>query len=102
MRLIIDNKEQNFYVCNSFKSRFFGLMGKVNIKDIYIFPKCNSIHTFFMKENIDVVMLDKSGNVLKVYNNLQPWKVILPKKNVYFVIELPKNTLKEKELQFVL
>ena len=49
MRLIIDNKEQNFYVCNSFKSRFFGLMGKVNIKDIYIFPKCNSIHTFFMK-----------------------------------------------------
>ena len=47
-------------------------------------------------------MLDKSGNVLKVYNNLQPWKVILPKKNVYFVIELPKNTLKEKELQFVL
>ena len=101
MRLIIDNKEKNIYICNSFKTRFLGLMGKTNISDIYVFPKCNSIHTFFMKEDIDVVMLDKNGKILKIYNNLQPWKVILPKKNVYYTIELPKNTLKEKKLHFI-
>ena len=101
MRLIIDNKEESIYICNSFKTRFLGLMGKNNISDIYVFPKCNSIHTFFMKEDIDVVMLDKNGKILKIYNNLQPWKIILPKKNVYYTIELPKNTLKEKELHFI-
>jgi hypothetical protein len=56
------------------------------------FPKCNSIHTFFMFQSIDVVMTDESNKILYIYRNFKPWKVILPKKNVYFTYELPSNS----------
>lgn len=102
MRILINQKEQDFTICNNFKTRFLGLMGKKNIQDIYVFPHCNSIHTFFMREPIDVVLLKKDGTVIKTIENLKPWRMIIPQKNVYWIIELPKKTLKTKELQFFL
>ena len=33
MRILMDQKEQNFTLCTSFKKRFIGLMGKKNIQD---------------------------------------------------------------------
>lgn len=102
MRILINQKEQDFTLCNNFKTRFLGLMGKKNIQDIYVFPHCNSIHTFFMRESIDVVLLKKDGTVIKTIENLKPWRMIIPQKNVYWVIELPKKTLNTKELQFFL
>lgn len=53
------------------------------------FPRCNSIHTFFMLQPIDVIMTDKNNKILYIYSNLKPWKIILPKKNVYYTYELP-------------
>ena len=60
------------------------------------FPNCNSIHTFFMKESIDVIMTDKDYNILYIFNNLKPNKIILPKKNVYYTFEIPVNKLNLK------
>lgn len=62
------------------------------------FPNCNSIHTFFMFSNIDVIMTDKNNNVLYIYRNLKPWKLILPKKNVYYTYELPGGTLSKLKI----
>lgn len=64
----------------------------------YLFKNCNSIHTFFMFQNIDVYMLDKNFNILYTYKNLKPWKIIFPKKNVYYTLEFSSNlyNLKEK------
>ena len=56
-----------------------------------LFNKCNSIHTFFMKSNIDVIMCDKNNNIIYYYNNLSKNKIIYPKKDVYRTIELPVN-----------
>ena len=81
MRILINQKEQDFTLCNNFKTRFLGLMGKKNIQDIYVFPHCNSIHTFFMRESIDVVLLKKDGTVIKTIENLKPWRMIIPQKN---------------------
>lgn len=91
---IINNNKIPIKVCNKFKDRLFGLMFKKNISTGYLFPRCNSIHTFFMKEKIDVLLLDKNNKILFIYNNLSPWKIVLPKKNVYSVLELPSNTAK--------
>ena len=91
MKLIYDNKEINIIECTSFFTRLKGFMFSKNINHALLFNKCNSIHTFFMKSNIDVIMCDKSNNILYYYNNLTKNKVILPKKNVYKVIELPVN-----------
>ena len=91
MKLIYDNNEINLIECKSFFSRFKGFMLKKNINHALLFNNCNSIHTFFMKENIDVIMCDKENNILYFYKNLGKNKVILPKKNVYKVYETPCN-----------
>lgn len=66
-----------------------GFMGKKNIDNSLMFNKCNSIHTFFMKENIDVIMCDNNNKILFYYKDLKKNKIILPKKNVKKVFETP-------------
>lgn len=89
MKLKYENKAIELIECKSFYSRFMGFMFKKKIDNALLFNRCNSIHTFFMKANIDVIMCDKDNKVLYYYNNLGKNKVILPKKNVYKTIELP-------------
>jgi len=91
MKLIYENKEINLTQCKSFFKRFMGFMFKKNIDYAILFNKCNSIHTFFMKENIDVIMCDRDNNILYFYKNLGKNKIILPKKYVYKVYETPCN-----------
>ena len=91
MKLSYHNKEIEVKECKTFISRFLGFMGKKNINTCLYFNHCNSIHTFFMKENIDVIFCDKSNTILYYYKDLSPNKVILPKKNVTKVYELPTN-----------
>lgn len=89
----------NLKKCNTFFSKLRGLMFKKNIKDGIILKHCNSIHTFFMFDAIDIVMVDKKNNVLYLYENFKPWKIILPKKNVYSVYELPKGSIKKYNIK---
>ena len=91
MNLIYENKKIKIVDCNTFFSRLKGFMFKEKIEYAILFNNCNSIHTFFMKSNIDVIMCDKDDNILYYYNNLSKNKIILPKKNVYKTIELPVN-----------
>ncbi len=96
MKLIYQNKEIRIKECKSFFDRFMGFMGKKNFDYGLLFNHCSSIHTFFMKENIDVIMLDNNNNILYLYNNFSKNKIILPKKNVTKVLELPVNYFKFK------
>ena len=89
MKLIYNNKDINIKECKTFYSRLKGFMFVKKIDHAILFNKCNSIHTFFMKTNIDVIMCDKFNKILYFYNNLGNHKILLPKKNVYKVIELP-------------
>lgn len=63
-------------------------MFKKNINYGLMFKKCNSIHTFFMKQNIDVIFLDKNNNIIKRYNNITKNKILICK-DAYQVIEIP-------------
>ena len=83
------------YEAKSFKDRLFGLMFKKNINYCLLFNKCNSIHTFFMKENIDVVMTDKNNKILYIKKNMKKNRIILPKKGVYKTYEFPANFIKK-------
>ena len=91
MKLVYKEKEIELIDCVSFYSRLKGFMFKKNINNALLFNKCNSIHTFFMKENIDVIMCDKDNNILYFYKDLKKNKIILPKKKAYKVIETPSN-----------
>lgn len=62
-----------------------------DINKALLFKRCNSIHTFFMFSNIDVILCNEDNVVLYYYNSLEPNKIILPKKGVTRVYELPVN-----------
>lgn len=80
-------------VADTFIKKLKGLMFVKDFDYILKF-KCNGIHTFFMKTNIDVILTDKKNEILHIYRNLKPWKIILPKKNVVFTYEMPTGYLK--------
>lgn len=80
-------------VATTFFERFCGLMGKKNItsKDIMVFPSCNSIHTIFMRESIDVVFVSNQGVVVKIFGSLKPWKMLMPQRGAAHCIEMPSE-----------
>ena len=91
MKLCYKNKDISLIKCTSFYSRFRGFMLCKNIDKALMFNKCNSIHTFFMYNNIDVIMCNKDNEILYYYNNLKRNRIILPKKDVSIVYETPIN-----------
>lgn len=98
MYIVINNKKILLKKADSLITKTIGLMFKKNI-DYALRLKCNGIHTFFMFENIDVILTDKNNNVLYTYKNLKPNKLILPKKNVYYTYEIPSNTIKSDKVK---
>ena len=89
MKLIYDNKDIVLVECKSFFSRLKGFMFVRKIDKALLFNSCNSIHTFFMRSNIDVIMCARDNTILYYYHNLGKNKIILPKKGVYKTIEVP-------------
>ena len=77
-----------------FKMRLLGFMFKKNISYGLLFKNCRSIHTFFMKDKIDVILTDKEDNIIKTYKNLEKNKIIIGSKKVKNIYELPKGTIK--------
>ena len=57
--------------------RLKGLMGQSSFRDFdgMIIAPCNSIHTFFMRMSIHAIFLDELNKVVKIYQNLRPWRV---------------------------
>ena len=82
---------------NTFFKRFKGLMLKKDIDFAILFCnlKDSSIHTHFMRFEIDVYFLDKDKIVFEK-TTLNPWKLYKPKKQATYILETKKNELKIK------
>lgn len=77
----------------SFCQRAIGLLGKREWpaqKTLWIHD-CNSIHTFFMKFDIDAVFVDKNLRVTKVVRNLRPGRITMPDWKAKSVFEFSSN-----------
>jgi uncharacterized membrane protein (UPF0127 family) len=84
-------------VAKTFLSRFLGFMFKKNANYAILFKNCRSVHTFFMRFNIDVVFLDKENKVIKVVENVKPFRMVLPIKNSFSILEIPSNAVNFKK-----
>ena len=67
-----------FVVAESFVVRLRGMLGRrpvaVNsLPLVMAFPQCSSVHTCFMAYPIDIVFIDRNGNILARYENVRPW-----------------------------
>lgn len=83
---------------DTFFKRFKGLMLKkdANYGIVFANLKDSSIHTHFMRFEIDVYFIDKNKTVFEKAT-LKPWRFYRPKKQAKYILETKKNLLKVKK-----
>jgi uncharacterized membrane protein (UPF0127 family) len=85
------------FVADRSLARMRGLLGRSELprdEGILIRP-CNSIHMFFMRFPIDAIFLDRNGTVVKVVENLKPWRMAAARR-AHTVIELAAGEVKRR------
>lgn len=82
-------------LADTFFKRFKGLMGKKNFEDALLFTNLtdSSIHTMFMRFEIDIYFLDKN-KIIYDKVTLKPWRFYKPKNRAEYILETKKNKLK--------
>ncbi len=76
MKLLLNGQYIKILEANTFKERLIGLIGQENIDYGMLFPACNSIHTFLMKEPIDVIGIDENHQILFIERNLRKNRIV--------------------------
>lgn len=86
-------------LAESFIARLTGYMfrKKPHHKAI-MFNPCNSIHTFFMRFDIDVLFLNSNMEIVKKAEALKPGKAVMPVKDAKYVIESEAGAFKDFEV----
>ena len=72
-------------------ARLMGLMGRRSLPEgggMLITP-CSSVQTTFMRFAIDVVFLDRDGQVVKVVPELKPYRGAFGGRGAHSLLELP-------------
>ena len=84
-------------IANTFYKKVIGLMFRKNIDFGLLIPNCKSIHTFNMREPIDVLLLDSNLMVLMINKNVKPNKIVnfYTKEKHPYILELPNNASKK-------
>jgi uncharacterized protein len=72
---------QNVRLADGIWSRFCGLMMRRSLPegDGLLLTPSSSIHTLFMRFSIDVLFLDREHNVVKVVQEIKPYRAALSK-----------------------
>lgn len=86
-------------VAERFVSRFFGLMGRRDLSDAFLFiPRCSSIHTCFMRGAIDIVFLDRENRALRIVESMQPWRFAWGPRGTDAVLETPAGYTRSRRI----
>lgn len=82
----------------TFPVRLRGMIGRnFSNFDAMIFPRCASVHTFFMSFPLDLVFLSGEGKVLKTVTGARPWRPCFRCPGAKTVVELPEGTVERTE-----
>lgn len=93
MKIWIDKKNiiiaEHVRVANTFITRLIGWLNKRTIMDdeALIIEPCSSVHTFGMKETIDILFLDSSNRVVHIINGMKPYRISVICKEAVKAIE---------------
>lgn len=91
---------EHLAVADKFGSRFWGLMGKKELKkDAGLLLKpCSAVHTWFMKFPLDLIFLDREYRVVKMVEKLPPFWGADGGPKAQIVLELPGGKIAEKRV----
>ncbi len=72
-------------------ARLMGLMGRRTLPEggALLITPCSSVQTSLMRFAIDVVFLDRDGQVVKVVPGLKPYRAALGGRGAHSALELP-------------
>jgi len=95
----IENKREGTTVAeraklaNTFFSRLKGLLGTKQLGEgeALILEPCQSIHTFFMKYDLDIIFLDKKNIIVGVAEHLKPNRLSSFYRKASKAVELPSG-----------
>jgi hypothetical protein len=88
-------------LANTFFKRLRGLMFRRRLGEaeaIWLRP-CNGVHTFWMLFAIDVIFLDQQLRIVKLVENMRPFRVTSPRLAARSVVELPARTISRASLK---
>jgi uncharacterized membrane protein (UPF0127 family) len=88
-------------LANTFFKRLRGLMFRRSLaaaEAIWLRP-CNGVHTFWMLFAIDVIFLDQQLRIVKLIENMRPFRVTAPHLAARSVIEMPAHTISRSSLK---
>lgn len=87
-------------VADTAPTRSKGLLGRNGLapgEALWIVP-CESVHTFWMKFDLDLVYLDRRYRVVKVRKRVPPWRISVCLR-AHSIIELPAGALSAIETE---
>lgn len=83
----------------SFRARLVGLLGRKELaRGEALWLNANGVHTFGMRFAIDVVVLDKTGRVLRVAERVGPNRMVWPVRGGRFTLELAAGSVARSQL----
>ena len=87
-------------VADSPASRMKGLLGRSELRpgEGLLLRPASSIHTFFMRFPIDAVFLDGGLRVLRISDELRPWRAA-SRRGAHAVLELPAGESARRGLE---
>ncbi|CCO07021.1 DUF192 domain-containing protein [Desulforamulus hydrothermalis] len=87
---------QQVNLADTFWLRLKGLLGRKHLpagQALVLYP-CSAVHTFFMQFAIDLVFLDKQGTVVRLQENMVPWRLSPYVPRAVVAVELPLGSIK--------
>lgn len=88
-------------IANTWWRRFLGLMFQTTLQKqtaLWLIP-CGGIHTIGMLFTIDVVFLQKNGEISRIAENVRPFRLRFAPKRTYSVLELNAGEAKSLGLK---
>ena len=86
---------------STYWERLLGVHAIGGLKDgqCLLLKPCNGIHTFGLREPIDVVVLDNRGRVLRIMYAVRPNRVQIPKLGGHSTLELKCGMIEVNEIR---
>ena len=84
-------------LANRFWSRLIGLLSRSRLSagEGLVLAPGNAIHTLFMRMAIDVIFVDKNGEVVKTAVNVKPFRIVMCPLRTRYTLELPVGVIEQ-------
>ena len=84
-------------LANRFWSRLIGLLSRsrLSVGEGLVLAPGNAIHTLFMRMAIDVIFVDKNGEVTKTAVNVRPFRMVMCPLRTRYTLELPVGVIEQ-------